>query len=160
VARATLGTEVSLRVAGVKCGCGERIDDPHAPAPAIAGCLLGLGFPVAAPESNIDDEPTSVTDAQNVVTTRTFDYLGRVLTRKQGTLPNEVFTYTARGLTNHTDQLGKLTKYTFDAALRKTAETTPNSETVTYTHNAAGNVLTLTDHRGRSPRADVGAAAG
>ena len=80
--------------------------------------------------TNIDDEPTSVTDAQNVVTTRTFDYLGRVLTRKQGTLPNEVFTYTARGLTNHTDQLGKLTKYTFDAALRKTAETTPNNETV------------------------------
>jgi RHS repeat-associated protein len=99
---------------------------------------------------NIDDEPTSVTDAQNVVTTRTFDYLGRVLTRKQGTLPDEVFTYTARGLTNHTDQLGKLTRYTLDAALRKTGETTPNNETVTYTHNAAGNVLTLADHRGKT----------
>jgi RHS repeat-associated protein len=99
---------------------------------------------------NADDQPTSVTDAQNIVTTRTFDYLGRVLTRKQGTLPNEVFTYTARGLTNHTDQLGKVTKYTLDAALRKTAEITPNTETVSYTHNAAGNVLTLTDHRGKT----------
>ena len=72
------------------------------------------------------------------------------LTSSLWTLPDEVFLYMARGPTNNTDQLGKLNRYTFDQAGRKTAETSSNNETVSYTHNDAGNVLTLTDHRGKT----------
>jgi RHS repeat-associated protein len=43
----------------------------------------------------------------------------------------------------------KTTTYVYDAAARKTSETTPKSETIGYTYNAAGDLLTLTDGRGK-----------
>lgn len=96
---------------------------------------------------NADDLPVSVTGPNGVVVARTFDYFARVLTHRQGTLPLETFVWSARGLVSRTDQLGKTTQYAYDAAGRRTSQTTPNAETVSYAYNAGGNLLSLTDHR-------------
>jgi YD repeat-containing protein len=99
---------------------------------------------------NADDQPTAVTDAAGVTVNRTFDYLGRVLTRQITGGLAETFEYSARGLIRHTDQMNKLTQYAYDQARRKTSEITPNNETVTFTYDASGDLLTLRDHRGKT----------
>ena len=99
---------------------------------------------------NIHDQPITNIDANGVSVVLSLDRLGRQLSRAvlgQGT---EYFEYTARGLTNYTGPDAKVTRYALDAALRKTSETTPKSETITYAYSPAGDLRTLTDGRNKT----------
>ncbi len=62
-----------------------------------------------------------------VSVTQTFDRLGRLLTRAVPGQGTEVFQSSALGLTNHTGPGSKVTRYVYDAAGRKTGETTPRA---------------------------------
>jgi RHS repeat-associated protein len=100
---------------------------------------------------DIDDNPVSVTDANGVTVTQTFDWLGRLLTKAVPGLNTEQYAYSARGLTSFTGADTKTTSYTYDEAGRKLTETTPTpkSEIISYSYNAAGDLLTLTDGRSK-----------
>ncbi len=94
---------------------------------------------------DIRDQPTSVTDANGVTITQTFDYLGRLLTRTAPDTGVEKYLYTARGLVGYTNQLSKVWRYEYDTALRKITETNANTEIIRYTYNSAADLLTLRD---------------
>jgi RHS repeat-associated protein len=53
--------------------------------------------------------------------------------------------YSARGLIGHTNQLGKVTKYTWDPAGRKIGETNANSEVLVFKYDPSGNLTNLVD---------------
>jgi YD repeat-containing protein len=94
---------------------------------------------------DIEDRAYTVTDANAVTATNTYDNLGRLLTRTYPDTGSEKFGYSARGLAAYTNQLILATYYTYDEASRKTAETNANNEVVKYTFNAASDLLTLKD---------------
>ncbi|MBI2925985.1 MAG: hypothetical protein HYY24_09800 [Verrucomicrobia bacterium] len=100
-----------------------------------------------------EDRPQSVTDNNGVTVTQTFDFLGRVTRRDYPDGGYETFAYTARGLTSYQRKvsatLTTTTSYAYDEARRKTSETPPNgaSETLNYTYDAAGSLLTFRDGR-------------
>jgi len=96
---------------------------------------------------DIEDRATNVVDANGVSIDQTFDGLDRLLTRTYPDLGLEMFAYTARGLTNYVNQLGKTNWYVIDAGRRKTSETNANNEVVKYTYDAASDLLTLTDSK-------------
>jgi YD repeat-containing protein len=77
----------------------------------------------------------TIVDANGVSISRTFDWLGRMLTRSVPGQGTESFGYTARGLTSYTGPNGKTTQYAYDEARRKTSETTPKSEVIGYTYD-------------------------
>ncbi|MHB8521579.1 MAG: RHS repeat-associated core domain-containing protein [Limisphaerales bacterium] len=97
-----------------------------------------------------EDRPTNVVDANGVSTTRTFDHLGRVLSRTYPDTGVEQFAYNFSGLTFYTNQIGKIWQHAYDAAGRKTNELTPNNERLKSTYNAAGDLLTLTDGKNQT----------
>jgi RHS repeat-associated protein len=94
---------------------------------------------------DVENHPIYVTDANGVTITNTYDNLDRLLTRTYPDTGAEKFGYSALGLVKYTNQLNLVTSVGYDAALRKTVETNANSEIITYTYNAAGDLKTLTD---------------
>jgi len=98
------------------------------------------------------DRATQVTDANGVTVTNTYDDLGRLRTRTQPDGGVERFGYSARGLIAYTNQLDRTNYYGYDEAGRKTAETNANNETIRYTNNAAGDLLSLTDGKAQTTR--------
>src|ERR1041385_5061953 len=93
----------------------------------------------------IEDRVYSVTHANGVTVTNTYDNLGRPRTRTYPDGGVEKFGYSARGVTAYTNQLNLVTYYTHDEAGRKTVETNANNEITKYAYNAAGDLATLTD---------------
>ena len=101
-----------------------------------------------------DDRPLNVTDQNGVTVTHTsYDLLDR---RTRTDYPDggwETFAYTARGLTSHirkiSASLNTTNLFAYDEALRKASETTPKNETISYTYDPVGDLLTLTDGRGK-----------
>jgi RHS repeat-associated protein len=131
---------------------------------------LGLRYAVAAAymvsdqneyqqlELNAFDEYGRVirsTDANGIVVTNGYDFLGRLLGRQvfstyglQYGLPDtglESFVYDNRGLTNYFDALGHPTVFVRDTASRVLYQTNANGEVLRSTYNPAGEILTLTD---------------
>jgi RHS repeat-associated protein len=94
---------------------------------------------------DIEDRGQYVTDANGVTITNTYDNAGRLLTRGYPDGGVEKFGYSARGLVNYTNQIGKIIRYVYDEASRKLYETNANSEVLQFTYNAAGDLLTLKD---------------
>jgi YD repeat-containing protein len=94
---------------------------------------------------DIEDRVYSVTHANGVTVTNTYDNLGRPRTRTYPDGGVEKFGYSARGVTAYTNQLNLVTYYTHDEAGRKTVETNANNEITKYAYNAAGDLATLTD---------------
>jgi RHS repeat-associated protein len=92
-----------------------------------------------------EDHVATNYDANGVPVVSTYDKLGRVLSRSYPDTGTETFGYSAAGLIAYTNQLGLITRYTYDEAGRKTAETNANQETIRFTYNAASDLLTLTD---------------
>ena len=94
---------------------------------------------------------TNSVDRNGVITTNSFDDLGRMLDRRtiggdllvQSGL--ETFIYNERGLTNYTDPLGKITRFVRDAEGQVLYQTNANLEVLQFSYNPAGDILTLTD---------------
>lgn len=111
-----------------------------------------------------------LTDPDNNKTTWTYDHLGRVTSQQetvalglnsagtpQTTLATSYYSYDANGnLVQQIDADGRVTKYAYDALDRETGEAWyPNltdathgwncQETLSYTYDAAGNLLTAID---------------
>lgn len=101
---------------------------------------------------DIDDHPLYVTDANGVTITNTYDELHRLSARTYPDGGVERFGYSARGLVAYTNQLNLVTRYTYDEASRKIAETNANTEVLLYTNNAAGDLLSLTDGKNQTTR--------
>ncbi|MBI4664768.1 MAG: hypothetical protein HY735_38760 [Verrucomicrobia bacterium] len=78
--------------------------------------------------------------------------MDRVLTRTYPTNRQETFVYTARGLTNYTDLLGKLTKFEFDALGRRTKITDAKTNVISFQYDAAGNLTSLVDAKTNQTR--------
>jgi YD repeat-containing protein len=98
---------------------------------------------------DIEDRVVTSTDANGVQVDTTHDGLGRPLTRTYPDSGVERFAHSPAGLVAYTNQVDKITRYGYDAAGRKTAETNANQE-VTFTYNAAGDLLTLTDGKNQT----------
>jgi len=58
----------------------------------------------------------------------------------------------AHGLVAYANHLNFVTRYVYDEASRKTAETNANSEVLRYTNNAAGDLLALVDGKNQVTR--------
>ena len=96
------------------------------------------------------NRPTNSVTADGVVIDQTFDDLNRLLTRKWPDNGVERFFYTARGLTNYTDQLTNITHFYHNEAgwLTKRIHLTPGGspvETNRFEYHQSGDLLRLYD---------------
>jgi RHS repeat-associated protein len=107
---------------------------------------------VSLQQFDIKNRLIYVTDANGVTITNTYDDLNRLLTRSYPDGGIEKFGYSPSGLVSYTNQLNFPTFYDYDAAMRKTKETTANGEVIRYTNNAAGDLLSLTDGKLQTTR--------
>lgn len=94
---------------------------------------------------------TSSTDANNHVSSRSFDRLGRVITSLDPLNVSRGSSYDAfdRVLTQ-TDGLGKVTSYSYNKALRSITVTTPESISVTTVQTRLGQTQSVTDGLGNT----------
>jgi RHS repeat-associated protein len=99
---------------------------------------------------DIRDRQVTVTNADGVVVTNSFDPLDRTLTRTWPNGATEGFGYSAQGLAFHTNQLGQVCRYGNDVAMRKTSETNANNEVTLFTYDAASGLLTLKDGKSQT----------
>ncbi|HZQ21445.1 MAG TPA: DUF6531 domain-containing protein [Terriglobales bacterium] len=92
---------------------------------------------------------TSITDANNNVTTFEYDAFGRVT---KTTFPSgniETYSYDANNnLITKTDRKNQTITYTYDLANRLTAKTYPDSTSVAYTYDKASRLTQVTDPTG------------
>jgi len=95
------------------------------------------------------DRVTSRTDANGVTTSFGYDDLGRLTTRLVSGTATETNTYSARGLVAYVNPLGITDRFGYDALGRKVAETNGNLEVTQFSFGPAGDLLTLTDGRGK-----------
>ena len=94
---------------------------------------------------DVRDRVTNRVDPNGVVTATTYDNLNRVLSRSYPDGGVEKFGYSAAGLIAHTNQLNYTNYYNYDAAMRKTSETSAIGAVTTYGYDAAGDLTLLTD---------------
>ena len=99
---------------------------------------------------DVEDRVTNRWDANGLSIGMMYDNLGRLLSRWYPDSGLEDFGYSARGLVTYTNQLGYVTRYGYDVAGRKTAETNANLQVTQFSYNAAGDLLTLTDGKNQT----------
>ena len=94
-----------------------------------------------------EDRLTLLTDRNSVTTTNTYDNLGRIKTRALAGGQAEQWFYTTNvsGPTSYTNQIGKETQWTYDAAGRKTNEVVVGVMTNRFVYNGAGDLTDLYD---------------
>lgn len=105
---------------------------------------------VKAISYNVEDLATNVVDANGVSISMTYDDAHRLLSRTYPDSGVELYVYSAKGLISYTNQLNKVTRYGYDVAQRKVAETNANDEVVSYTYSSSGDMLTLTDGKNQT----------
>ena len=99
---------------------------------------------------DLRDRAATNTDANAVTVSMTFDDLDRVRTRKYPDGGIEKFGYSPKGLTAYTNQLGNVTRYVYDAGLRKTFETNANLEITAFRYDPSGNLTNLIDGKSQN----------
>ena len=99
---------------------------------------------------DVRDRPVQSTDAAGVTVTNTFDALGRVRSRAYPDGGVEWWAYTTNGLAFHTNALGAVTRYAYDAGGRVSAVTNANNEVTRFNYNAAGDLLALIDGKNQT----------
>lgn len=95
----------------------------------------------------LDDQVLTSTDRNGVASTNAYDALGRIETRTLNSGVPERWLYSAnfRGPTSYTNQIGKETQWTYDAAGRKTNEVVVGVMTNRFVYNGAGDLTDLYD---------------
>ena len=99
---------------------------------------------------DIEDRPITLTDANGISITNTLDDVGRILSRTYPDGGVEKFRYSASGLIGYTNQLGLVTKYTYDEAGRKIGETNAINEVTQFKYDASGNLTNLIDGKSQN----------
>jgi RHS repeat-associated protein len=104
------------------------------------GVVSLLGF-------DAENHVTNSTDANHVSVSMAYDLLGRVLTRTYPDSGVESYGYTfgISGPSSYTNQIGNVTGYRYDDALRKIAETNALNFVTRFTNSPAGDLFSLTD---------------
>mgnify|MGYP001564069749 CR=1 FL=1 len=108
-----------------------------------AGRLLARSY-------DVEDRLTNSVDASGTVVSTTYDDEGRILTLTYPDGGMISHSYSARGLTSSTNQLGFVSNYGYDEGQRKLAETNANGEIIRHTYNAANDLLTVVDGNGQT----------
>jgi RHS repeat-associated protein len=98
---------------------------------------------------DLGDRVTSSIDANGVTTTMTYDRLGRTLTRQPSGGGTESWGYTANvsSATSYTNQVGNITRDTYDPVGRKIEEIIVGVITNTFVYDPVGNLTDLYDGR-------------
>jgi len=125
------------------------------------GAVASVGLSHAPNESGPDDylvfrtfdqygRLATARDRNGITITNGYDLLGRLTNRVTldiGGQPQSTnrFAYTARGMTNATDELGFKTWFVYDTAGRLLSQTNANTEVLQFTYNPADQILTLKD---------------
>ena len=141
-------------------GLPEQISDTSGRYATLYHAQQGLGYRVDYATLNGSralmaytfDEYGRITNSvdENGVTTATsFDLLGRVVGRQTvgENAGAETFAYNSRGLTNHFDPLGKVTRFVRDESGRVLYQTNANNELLSFTYYPDDELKTLTDGR-------------
>ena len=98
-----------------------------------------------------EDRITNSVDQNGVTVTNAQDALGRVLIRGYPAVgAEEKFGYSTAGLVAYTNQLDNRTRYGYDAARRKIAETNANNEITQFSYSPAGDLTLLIDGNNHS----------
>lgn len=102
---------------------------------------------VVAVKHDILDRATNTVDANNVSLTMAYDSLHRLRARSYANGAVEGFDYALNisGPIRYTNQLQQVTRWGYDIAGRRTAETNANQEVTRFNYNGASDLLTLTD---------------
>ncbi len=106
------------------------------------GCTTGCG--------GGSDKLTSITDPAGNTTTYTYDTAGRLIKETDPEGHETLFTYDPAGnVASKTDANGVTVTYAYDPVKRLTQATYPDpTQNVSYTYNAPGKVLSVTDPSG------------
>ncbi|HEV2211014.1 MAG TPA: RHS repeat-associated core domain-containing protein [Verrucomicrobiae bacterium] len=99
---------------------------------------------------DLEDRATNSVNGNGVSVAVSYDLIARTLTRAYADGGVEKFGYSSAGLVSYTNQIGFVTRYTYDAAQRKTAETNANSQTTVFSYDSATDLLTLTDPKSQT----------
>src|SRR5262249_35825559 len=89
-------------------------------------------------------------DAQNFLTTYTYNGDGDLLTYTDRPGHTTTLTWSGGRAQTVTDPLGNVTSYSYDAALRVQTMTVPGGGVYTYGYDSAGNQQTVTDPLNRT----------
>jgi YD repeat-containing protein len=122
---------------------------------SIFGVLLRVFY-------DAEDRATNIIDGNGILTTRSFDALGRIVSAElidywdNPTWPPDWVTYTdrfgysPRGLTAYTNALGQVSGFAYDELGRKTFETNALGEMIQLTFSSGGDLLSVTDAKGQT----------
>jgi YD repeat-containing protein len=93
------------------------------------------------------DRATNSVDANGVSVNTTHDNLDRVRSRTypDGGLESFDHTINVASMTSYTNQLSQVSRFGYDSAGRKIAETNANGEVTLFGYSGPGDLLTLTD---------------
>jgi len=94
---------------------------------------------------DVRDRPISITDANGIMVTNTFDKISELLTRTWPDGIGESFGYNPAGLMAYTNRDQRATYYGRDAAGRLTSVTNANTEITRFGYNPLNEITSLTD---------------
>jgi len=142
IERDTLGQpfHVSCSAWGLDLRLGHNYQGLRTGLRNLAGSALSVVYDEA-------DMPVMVTDGAGVRTTRTFDSLGRLLTRDNGLTVVEDNYYSTQGLSSQYDGRWNETYYGYDSAGRLCAITNRNQEVTQIGYDVPHRRVSLTDGR-------------
>lgn len=109
------------------------------------GLVKGVGY-------DPDDRAVTTTNANGVITSATYDVLGRVRTRTYPDTGVEAFGYTANvaSATSYTNHLSRVLLWAFDAGGRKTNEVSVGIYTNSFIYSAADDLEVLVDGKSQA----------
>jgi YD repeat-containing protein len=137
-----------LTVDGPLAGVGDTTTYTYTAAGYLASVTNPVGLLTTVNTLNTRGQPTQITDANGVITTMTYDGMGRLLTTNVNpgaTVATTTLAYDAVGqVTRITRPDGSYFEYIYDCARRVTSVTSNTLEKIEYTYDLMSNVASTT----------------